>query len=81
MAYGWTKVVTNNKVLVSPQTRGYVIGGWNIMVGFDEEGKAEQFVYSVASLDSLVVKPPDLSQGAAKLVGQISGRQSLGADE
>ena len=65
-AYGWAKVVTNNKVLVSPQTRGYVIAGWNIMIGFDEKGRAEQFVYSVASLDSLVSKPPDLSEAEKK---------------
>ncbi len=63
-AYGYSWVVTNNPVLVSPQTRSYNAKGWSIIVGFDEQGRAEQFVYSIASFSSLVGKPPEPSETA-----------------
>ena len=49
-AYGPANLVTTNQRLGSPKTRGYIRGGLSVMVGFDEQDHAEQFVISRANL-------------------------------
>ena len=48
--YGHANIILNSKKYVSPQTRGYVKGGLSLLVGFDEQGRAEQFVISKSEL-------------------------------
>ena len=47
-AYGHANVIFPNKMYVSPQLRGYIKAGFSILIGFDEQGRAEQFVVSKA---------------------------------
>ena len=70
-AYGHANVIfpKEMRMSVSPQTRGYVKAGFSILIGFDEQGRAEQFVVSKAKPSSA----RDLSEPEQQLwLGQLA---------
>ena len=60
--YGKPHAVTIKPTFVCPQTLGYDKEGLSIVVGFDETGKAEEFVYFKAAKG----KAPNLTEAEQK---------------